>query len=52
MAFRVNLGNLLSKGVFMAESKIELHDRLRATGLWSEAAAWKDGRIKELRARA
>ena len=34
----------------MAESKIELHDRLRATGLWSEAAAWKDGRIKELRA--
>ena len=34
----------------MAESKIELHDRLRATGLWSEAAAWKDAKIKELRA--
>ncbi len=34
----------------MGESKIELHDRLRATGLWSEAAAWKDGRIKEFRA--
>lgn len=34
----------------MAESKIELTERLRREGRWSEAMAWKDGKIKELRA--
>lgn len=33
----------------IVESKIELHDRLRASGEWSEAEAWKNGRIKEFR---
>jgi hypothetical protein len=32
------------------ESKIGLHDRLVREGRWSEAAAWKDAKIKELRA--
>ena len=36
----------------MIESKIELHDRLRRQGKWTEAAAWKDAKIKELRAKA
>ena len=35
----------------MTESKIELHDRLRAAGQWSEASRFKDARIKELRAK-
>ena len=31
------------------ESKIELNDRLRAAGQWSEASVWKSAKIKELR---
>lgn len=34
----------------MSETKSELYDRLRAAGLWPEAAAWKDAKVKELRA--
>jgi len=34
----------------MTESKIGLHDRLRRSGQWPEAAAWKNAKIKELRA--
>ena len=34
----------------MTESKIGLHDRLRRSGQWPEAAAWKDAKVKELRA--
>lgn len=32
----------------MNESKIELTERLRASGQWSEAARWKDEEIKNL----
>ena len=34
----------------MSESKIEVYGRLRSTGRWPEAAAWKDAKVKELRA--